>query len=236
MSVLHESLTLLDTKEPELLQQKIQLQIQLLSTILGDADGPVSNPQMRIYYASLLLSLAQLLTNNDTKETLIQFLKDAAFTSTLAVPQLTQPATLPTNPPSRPPIVDGEATAPARTKGLALDVFWCVRGTKYGKTNKNEELAQSVFNALVDRQLDENLGQIRLRRLPEIINQTPLYSIDRGGVIIRFNDDRRQDAIKVQEWVSTALKNVGSDSPAILEQAHSKLQPHYLPVYVCSEE
>jgi hypothetical protein len=158
-------------------------------------------------------------------------------TATAAPQPNTAPPHIPANVASELPVKNGEAAAPALSSGgLALDIFWCVGGTQYPGTNKNEELAQKLFHSLVELQTQEGLAQIRLRRLPELVNQTPLYSIARDKIIIRYNQDRLSEKRQLQGLITEALTKAHSDTGVRAEEAHSRMQQHYLPVYVCSEE
>jgi hypothetical protein len=189
-SVLHESLLILDTADEAVRKSKLTAQVSLILALMERYAEQATSEEtcfMKPFYTELLETLPASLKPDDAQE-LKHYIAGQITASTadqgasgsspcaLGMPQPTDATS----------IQNGEAVLPGAASGWNFDVFWCVgKTTSYPKTNDNEQLAEILYNGLVARQLKEHLGRIRLRRLPDIMNQTPRYEIVAGGVTMR---------------------------------------------------
>jgi hypothetical protein len=209
-SMLHETMLILDTKDETVLKEKVTAQTSLILTLIDQADkaGAVTGDgkMMQPFYTKLLDVLLAALPAKDAQE-LHQYVADQT-----AQPGNTEPAApaapaavMATATVSPEPFPHGEAAAPG--KGAQdYDVFWCVAGTPYPELNANETMAETVYRDLVARQDSAGLGRIRLRRLPDIVNQTAGFWIKPGSVTIRAPTAKSAAATTVQSWVGADLQ------------------------------
>lgn len=182
-SVLHESMLAMDTKDQQILSRKVAAQVSFILALLQryTDDNDERTAFMQRFYRDLLNTLPSALSQSDSRE-LSKYITDQIAqqpeASAPAEPPapVAAPASAPVAP-QAPAVVNGEASQPGEATGWNYDVFWCVFNTPFSKTNDSEKLAEVVFNGLVARQSQEHLGRIRLRRLPEIVNQTSPYQI-----------------------------------------------------------
>ena len=209
-SVLHETMLVLDTKDETVLKEKVTAQISLILTLIDQAnkagvatgDGSMMQP----FYTKLLDVLLSALPAKDAQE-LHQYVADQT-----AQPGNTEPAApaapaavMATATVSPEPFPRGEAASPG--KGAQdYDVFWCVAGTPYPELNANETMAETIYRDLVKRQDAAGLGRVRLRRLPEIVNQTAGFWIKPGSVTIRAPAAKSAAATTLQSWVAADLQ------------------------------
>jgi hypothetical protein len=78
--------------------------------------------------------------------------------------------------------------------GWDYDIFWCENS---GKTA--EKSAQQIVNHLNDKKAngDDSIGRVRVRMLPDSINEQPGYRI--SGNLIRFDKNEYQQAQALQQ-------------------------------------
>ncbi len=191
---------------------------------------------MQRFYRDLLNTLPSALPQSDSQE-LSKYISD----------QIAQPseASAPVEPPApaaaaasapaapqAPAIVNVEASQPGEVTGWNYDFFWCVFNTPYSKTNDSEQLAEVVFNGLIARQSQERLGRIRLRRLPEIVNQTSPYQMAPPGVTIRSIPRKTAVANKLKARIEQDLQSAHRTSDVVIEGGGQNLRP-YLAAFAC---
>lgn len=137
----------------------------------------------------------------------------------------------PQKPVDNPP--NGEAVSHVRNpQGWNIDVFWCVDKTPAGTINANEKLALTLFLAVADKHLTGDVRTVRLRRLPEVVNQMPVFNIKPGAITLRSTLDKADEAKELQASLQELLDKQGEDIKFRPERANNTI-PKYLPVYVC---
>ena len=230
-SILHETMLILDTKDEAVLKEKVTAQTSLILTLIDQADkaGAVTGDgkMMQPFYTKLLDVLLAALPAKDALE-LHQYVADQTAqpgnTESAAAADDAEPAPAPPPAPApapapprvmatavaRPatvvePFPHGEAHAPG--KGAQdYDVFWCVGNTPYPELNANETMAETIYRGLAARQQSADLGRIRLRRLPEIVNQTAGFWVKPGSVAIRVPAAKSAAATALQGWITADLR------------------------------
>ncbi|MBV9248526.1 MAG: hypothetical protein JO227_04675 [Acetobacteraceae bacterium] len=256
-SVMHETLSILDTTDQLRFQKKAQTQLLLLNTLSrryssSDEEELVF---MSDFYRQLRSSLAaevQAAIKNAPASPADSALAKG-LSDTLAVAQFvgqdaevqvrrTLPAQAQTAAPSpggatatpsaEPKIVAGEAVQPGSASGWDYDVFWCVGSTPNAADNQNEKEAEVMFRELVKRQQEGKLGRLRLRRLPEVVNQSPGYSI--RNIAIRSHQSKWDKANELKRWCDQALHQAGyTDASAVVEPS-SQVLNYYLSAFACA--
>jgi hypothetical protein len=237
-SVLHESMLAMDTKDQEILSRKVAAQVSFILALLQRYadDNDERTAFMQRFYRDLLNTLPSALSQSDARE-LSKYISDqiAQQPEASAPAEPPTPAAAPASAPvapQAPAIVNGEASQPGEATGWNYDVFWCVFNTPFSKTNDSEKLAEVVFNGLVARQSQEHLGRIRLRRLPEIVNQTSPYQIAPQGVTIRSIPRKTAEANKLKAWVEQDLQSAHRTSDVVIEGGGQNLRL-YLATFAC---
>ena len=249
-SVLHETMLILDTQDKGVLKQKVIMHEALLTTLIEQSAGDPNDPHsMRSFYTKLRQTLPFALPPADAQELSAfndsdQYTEEAPRRGVAPVTATSSPAPsfavqAPAPPPAAaaaPVVIQaaGLADLPGNAQGWDLDVFWCVGASVFPATNKNEVLAAQLLQALAGRQSAEKLGRLRLRRLPEIVNQSPAYGIRPDAIAIRVTPDKQAFAAKLKSWLDSDLKELRPDTPVRIEIAHNRL-PFYVPVFVCTE-
>jgi len=209
-SMLHESLLILDTGDERVRKSKITAQVSLILALMERyAENPTSEETtfMKPFYDELLETLPSSLSTDDAQQ-LRNYIAEEIAPPTADQVEPVSSSGIASAPTVAASIHNGEAVRRGTASGWNFDVFWCVGKTPYPGVNDSEKLAEIVYEGLVARQPKENLGRIRLRRLPEIMNQTSRYEIGDIGVMIhRYpSKPKIEEADKLKSWIEQDLK------------------------------
>lgn len=124
-------------------------------------------------------------------------------------------------PAGAPPDPVRSLSIPGEANGWDFDVFWCERGG-----NAAMDQAAAAMR-IIDRSMPGH-GLIRVRLLPDSINQQPGYRI--GGYVIR-REDTPDERAKATELRRALDGNLGG--AVFAEQLSSQTTRFYLSVFVC---
>jgi|GEM_PF-3977353 hypothetical protein len=220
-SVLHETMLILDTGDKAVLKEKVTAQVSLILTLMNQSAAAgraiADTDLMQHFYAKLLDVLLAALPRQDAQE-LHRYIDDQTAEPGDVEPAAAAgavPAPDPAAPAAPQAFSRGEAASPG-TGSKDYDVFWCVGDTPYPELNANESVAEAIYRGLVARQAAAGLGRIRLRRLPEFINQTAGFWIRPGTVTVRSSAAKPADAAELQAWVGADLHAAHQDQTVTL--------------------
>jgi hypothetical protein len=241
-------LAILDTKDPETLNKKKLVHVLMLTTLeeRTRAESDPTTAFMHNFYRGLIGIISPVAgsggeqTSAPPASPMEEATNFAASDADYRV-RHTLPEAVPAAATSSPPKINdasGEAVQPGPASGWDYDVFWCVRNTQPGEPSKNLDIAKVFFNGLVKRQPSGKIGRVRLRRLPEVINQTAGFNVTNTAIVIRRYDSASEpkEAGELKRWVEEDLSSAhmgDEDSKVVIEDRPQKLR-FYLTIFACT--
>lgn len=122
---------------------------------------------------------------------------------------------------------NGTLVSEGNPKGWDYDIFWCEGQAKA------QSVAQMIFDAIIKRDSASLglIGRVRLRTLPQDVNQRPEYNIH-NRIVIKRHMAKWEQAEKLQSYVNKVLS--GQSRQAEVEDSSFKL-PWYLSLFVCTD-
>lgn len=224
LALLHEILGVLGENTGD--QKKITAMSTLLYSLEETYRRDIEKEQLRVFVIKLeeLLPATNPIAGFAQDTAMIPVRNEPPTTSGPAIPPPAAP--LPSSPRTSSiitPQPSGTLVSEGDPKGWDYDIFSCE------EEPGSMPLAKMLFDAL--RKRDERslglLGRIRLRSLPQEINQRQDYRVYKS-IVIKSSPDKFEQAAKLREWA----KRVLPDQTVTVERSDRKL-PWYLSLFVC---